>query len=356
MLQVDFSRRELARLRVAEGADPMWEIALSLHLLQNQQAALTFDPWRREVRSALERAGLTGVVKDLVRICPAAHYFPDFLTPGRGEAGFEAAVDRVLATPRRRLAAELDRLHAHWAGPVPRGVRALAEGEPEALRRLGTALRRYYDVAVAPYLPAIRGQAGTDRARRGEAALARGAEGLLASYTELPGWESHGDVLLAPYPVERELRLEGRTLTLLPSFFCVRTPLALVDEELPPVLVHPLSPAPGWLLRSRQGRATPPVAQLIGTSRARMLELLGRPTTTTAVAAAMGLAPSTASRHASVLREAGLLTTIRHGNRVLHRRTPLGRALLDGPAPGRRGPGAGVSRWGRPVARRRRRR
>ncbi|THA26252.1 transcriptional regulator [Streptomyces sp. RKND-216] len=335
MLQVEFSRGELARLRVAEGADPMWEVVLSLHLLQNQQAALTFDPWRREVRAALERGGLTGVVQDLMRVCPAAPYFPDFLTPGRGETGvdFEAAVERVLSTPRRRLAAELERLHTYSGGPVPSGLRSLAAGEPEALRRLGTGLRRYYEVAVAPYGPAIRAQAAADRSRRGEVALAGGAEGLLASYTELPGWQARGDTLLAPYPVRRELHLAGRTLTLVPSFFCVRTPLALVDEELPPVLVHPLSPTPGWLLRTRQGRATPPVAQLIGASRARMLELLGRPMTTTALATAMDLAPSTASRHASVLREAGLLTTSRHGTHVLHRRTPLGRALLDGPPP-----------------------
>jgi DNA-binding transcriptional ArsR family regulator len=333
VLQVDLSRRELTRLRVAEGADPMWEVALSLHLLQNQQAALIFDPWRREVRVALERAGLTGVVGDLMRICPAAAYFPDFLTPGRGETDIATAVDRVLATPRRRLTAELTKVYARSHGPVPGHVRSLAEGEPEALRRLGTALRRYYDVAVAPYLPAIRAQAAADRVRRGEVALAGGAEGLLTSFAELPGWESRGDVLLAPYPVRRELRLDGRTLTLVPGFFCVRTPLALVDEELPPVLVHPVPPAPGWLLRSRRGQATPPVAQLIGVSRARMLELLGRPMTTTEVATAMRLAPSTASRHASVLREAGLLTTSRHGNRVLHRRTPMGRALLDGPAP-----------------------
>lgn len=78
---------------------------------------------------------------------------------------------------------------------------------------------------------------------------------------------------------------------------------------------------------------TPPVAQLIGTSRARLLELLDRPMTTTGLAGALRMAPSTASRHASVLREAGLLTSHRHGNRMMHHRTQLGTALLDGPAP-----------------------
>jgi DNA-binding transcriptional ArsR family regulator len=332
---VDFSAGELTRLRVAEGADPLWEAALSLHLLQNRQAELAFGPWRREVRAALGRAGLTAAVQVLMLLCPPAEYFPDFLTPGRGELDLDTGLDRVLATPRRRLAAELARLFAHAPGPVPRTVRWLAEGDPEAMRWLGAALRRYYAVAVAPYLPAVRAQVAADRAERGEAALTGGAEGLLASFDALPEWECSARTLRAPYPVRRELRLAGRTLTLVPGFFCVRSPLALFDDDLPPVLVHPLSPAPGWLTRYRQGgaAAVPPLAQLIGTSRAQMLQLLDTPMTTTGLASALRLAPSTASRHASVLREAGLLASRREGTRVLHSRTALGAALLEGGFP-----------------------
>lgn len=331
VLRVDFSGEELARLRLAAGADPLWEAALSLHLLQNRQAELAFGPWRREVRGALERAGLTGAVRALMLLYPPAVYFPDFLTPGRGELDLDAGVDRVLATPRRRLVAELTRLYAHAPGPVPRSVRWLAEGDPQALRWLGTVLRRYHAVAVEPYLPAIRAQVAADRFERGEAALTGGAEGLLSSFGGLPEWECARRTLRAPYPVDRDLRLEGRTLTLVPGFFCVRSPLALVDDEPPPVLVHPLSPPPGWLARSRQPEAAaPPLAQLIGASRAQLLELLEEPMTTTGLAAALRLAPSTASRHASVLREAGLLASRRDGTRVMHRRTALGEALLEG--------------------------
>ncbi|CAL9523048.1 hypothetical protein SUDANB106_03898 [Streptomyces sp. enrichment culture] len=331
MLHVRFDSGELARLRVARRTDPLWEAVLSLHLLQNRQAALVFDPWRQEVRAALERHRMLPVVRELMRLCPPAPYFPDFLTPGRGEDDVDAALDRVLATPRRRLADELARVYVR--GPVPRSVRWVAEGGAEALRWLGDALRRYHDVAVAPYLAAIRARAAADRARRGEAALAGGAEALLASYAAPEGWEYGGRTLRAPYPLERELRLEGRALTLMPGFFCVRTPLVLVDDSLPPVLVHPLSPAPGWLTRLRRDEAAPPVAQLIGGTRSRVLELLEEPVTTTALAARTGLAPSTVSHHVAVLRDAGLVVSRRDGMRVLHRRTPLGTALLDGPVP-----------------------
>ncbi|WP_329042801.1 helix-turn-helix domain-containing protein [Streptomyces sp. NBC_00178] len=326
---MEFTSRELTGLRVASRVDPLWETALSLHLLQDRQAPLTFGAWRREVGAALRMAGLVSVTRALTRLCPDGSYFPDFLTPGRGDTDLDTGLDRLLSTPRRRLRAELTRLHAHSGRPVPADVRPLADGCPEALRRLGSALRAYHRVAVEPYLPAIGAQAAADRTVRAQAVLAHGAEGLLTGYDQLPGWHYRDRLLRAPYPVNRELSLHGRSLTLVPAFFCVRAPLALVDEELPPVLVHPLSPAPGWFERRRDG-SDAPVAQLIGASRAELLRMLDRPMTTMDIAAALRLAPSTASRHATVLREAGLLLSQRQGVRVLHHRTRLGRAVLDG--------------------------
>ncbi|MFI8006936.1 ArsR/SmtB family transcription factor [Streptomyces sp. NPDC086010] len=326
---MEFTSRELAGLRVASRVDPLWETALSLHLLQNRQAPLTFGAWRREVGAALRLAGLVPVTRALTRLCPDGSYFPDFLTPGRGDTDLDTGLDRLLSTPRRRLRAELTRLHAHSGRPVPADVRPLADGCPKALQRLGSALRAYHRVAVEPYLPAIGAQAAADRTVRAQAVLAHGAEGLLTGYDQLPGWHYRDRLLRAPYPVSRELSLHGRVLTLVPAFFCVRAPLALVDEELPPVLVHPLSPAPGWFERRRDG-SDAPVAQLIGASRAELLRMLDRPMTTMDIAAALRLAPSTASRHATVLREAGLLLSQRQGVRVLHHRTRLGRAVLEG--------------------------
>ncbi|MFG3257863.1 ArsR/SmtB family transcription factor [Streptomyces sp. NPDC048172] len=374
MLRIEFSSEELNGLRLADGPDPLWETVLSLHILQTREAPLTFDPWRAAARTALARAGLTRTVEALMRLCPAASYFPDFLTPGQGgpsgsEAdGLERSVEQVLSTPKRRLRSELSRLCSLVPGPVPPGARQLAEGDPEALRRLGEALRRYYATAVEPCLPAIRSAAAEDRARRADAALSAGPAGLLRSYTTEPVWHRPGStgaeaesdgrtdaesdgrtgaesdgrsdgrtgassgVLEAPYPTSRRLPLHGRSLTLVPSLFCVRRPVALVDESLPPVLVHPLSPRPGWCAPAARPEGET-LAQLIGTSRARLLETLDRPMTTTGVAEALRVALSTASRHTAVLREAGLVHSLRQGNSVLHARTPLGEALLSGGTP-----------------------
>ncbi|MBT2505027.1 winged helix-turn-helix transcriptional regulator [Streptomyces sp. ISL-98] len=339
MLRIHFGTEDLNRLRVAARPDPLWEIVNSLHLLQNRQGALVFDPWRREVRAAIARAGLTRTVASLHRLCPCAAYLPDFLTPGRGIPDLETGLDQVLSTPAARMSAELGRLFGH--GPVPPVARRLAEGDVEALERLGDALRRYYAVAVEPYLDVIRSAVDADRPVRAEAALSQGPEGLLATYQDF-AWRDDG-VLESGYPVDKELELRGRSLTMIPSFFCIRYPVALADEELPPVLVHPVTPDPGWLALARahgagSGRpggpgargAELPVAQLIGHTRAEVLEVLGRPMTTTQLGGVLRLTLSTASRHATVLREAGLVTSERRGSRVVHRRTGLGDALMNG--------------------------
>ncbi|GAA3481926.1 winged helix-turn-helix domain-containing protein [Streptomyces yanii] len=72
------------------------------------------------------------------------------------------------------------------------------------------------------------------------------------------------------------------------------------------------------------------------------------PATATALAERVGVSPASAGRHATVLRNTGLVPTPRIGTAVLHGLTPLVRALLDGelrpfsakdgPAPGRVGP------------------
>ncbi|MGW6911919.1 ArsR/SmtB family transcription factor [Streptomyces sp. NPDC054940] len=326
MLRIDFTAEDLNRLRVAGEPDPLWETVLSLMRLQDRGASLVFDPWRREVRAALARKGLTSTATALMLLARRAAYFPDFLTPGQGVADLEVGIDLVLGTPRRRLTHELSKL---FPKAPPPGFRRLGEGDPRALELLGEALRRYYAVAVEPYLPAIRAAVAADRSVRAEAALSSGPQGLLESYRTVLGREE--EALVTDYPFHRALRLDGRPLTIVPAFFCIRTPVTLADPHLDPVLVHPLHPAPGWLARSRrEASGQLPVAQLIGPTRAMVLDALEYPHTTTALAELLQLTPPTASRHATVLREAGLVESRRQGNRVFHRRTRLGDALLNG--------------------------
>ena len=78
------------------------------------------------------------------------------------------------------------------------------------------------------------------------------------------------------------------------------------------------------------------LAALVGRSRARLLDHLDLPATTTGLAVTLGLSAPAVSRHLGVLESCGLVTAWRAGRTVLYQRTELARTMLDAPAAGRR--------------------
>lgn len=74
------------------------------------------------------------------------------------------------------------------------------------------------------------------------------------------------------------------------------------------------------------------LGKLVGHTRSVVLRAIGDGATTSELARRAGVSLASASQHACVMREAGLVTTLRRGNAVLHTVTPLGAALLKGGA------------------------
>ncbi|MFD9792488.1 ArsR/SmtB family transcription factor [Streptomyces sp. NPDC059070] len=73
------------------------------------------------------------------------------------------------------------------------------------------------------------------------------------------------------------------------------------------------------------------VSVLGATRAAALLAVVRTPALTTGqLATTLGISPAAASRHASVLRDAGLIATLRNGQSVHHAPTRLGRRLLNG--------------------------
>lgn len=68
----------------------------------------------------------------------------------------------------------------------------------------------------------------------------------------------------------------------------------------------------------------------MGHTRAAVLAAVGDGCTTGELAGRAGVSVSSASEHAAVLRQAGLVSSARRRQQVRHALTPLGRALLDG--------------------------
>ncbi|MET8539831.1 metalloregulator ArsR/SmtB family transcription factor [Kitasatospora sp. NPDC004799] len=327
MLNFHLSSGDIGRIRMAEGLDPLWEVTTSLYLYQNREATLAFDPWRRQVTERIRRGGLERTVAALAHLFPVDGYAPDFLVPRNGSASLEEGLDQVLSTPRRQIAAQLTRF-AEYRPHLPGWTGKLAEGELGTLKALGTAIRQYYRMAIAPYRPHTEQAADTDRRQRIRAMLSGGAEGLLSSFgQDVLRWRD--GTLSASCPVDREVHTGGRPLTLVPSFFSAH-PAAVVDDDLPLTLTYPVARPLTWLSPPPAGDSCAGLAQLIGPTRARILRLLDDGLSTSRLAAALDLSPATTSWHTAILREAGLISTCREGRAVSHRRSRLGTALLNG--------------------------
>ncbi|MFB7053662.1 ArsR/SmtB family transcription factor [Streptomyces vinaceus] len=347
MLRIHFTGVDLARVRMAGRPDALWETILSFHRLRDRRDARLFGEWRTETRSRLNSE-----TRLLGALIPSRGYFPDFLTPVEGQYGWDVGLDALRGIRPERMRRELALLGAGTGvgaafgmpsavgggadAPVPRRLRDFMEGGTKHLPRLLGELRGYHRAAVEPYWTHIQAQIEAERAARGRALLDGGADELLASLPPMLRWRA--PVLECDYPVDRDVRLRGRGLLLQPSFFCRRTAVTLHDPELPPVLVYPAAAqlasasAAGESIRPLEEQRQRTLGKLVGHTRSVVLRAIGDGATTSELARRAGVSLASASQHACVMREAGLVTTLRRGNAVLHTVTPLGAALLKGGA------------------------
>jgi DNA-binding transcriptional ArsR family regulator len=316
-LRIHFSIDDVARTTVADEPDPLWELLLSLHVMQTRDGAVVFDRWRQQARTCRQ-------LPRLAALAPPRGYSPDFLTPDEGRAGFEAGVEAMLHTTKSRLTTELTKLStkgrlADWGAD-------LASGKAKPLDELAMSLRGYYREAISPHWSTIKAAVATDRASRLHAIHTGGNQRLLATLHPKIRWlapilELHGR------HVAGDLYLNGRGLRIIPSYFAWRAPTVLEDKALPPVLVYPIDRQPALTGGTIQPDNSALVA-LLGATRAEVLTAADG-CTTTDLGARVGISAASASYHATILRNAGLLATKRIGSSVQHTRSELGQALLD---------------------------
>lgn len=141
--------------------------------------------------------------------------------------------------------------------------------------------------------------------------------------------------------IDRELRLAGRGLLLLPSFFCGEGAICLSNPARPPVLVYPIDHRPGGAARTPPRNGTRrSLDALLGRTRAAALGTIAGGCTTGELAVKVGISAASASEHATVLREAGLIETRRRHRNAYHSITRLGATLLGEGWSGAAGAGA----------------
>ncbi|MFH9656804.1 ArsR/SmtB family transcription factor [Streptomyces sp. NPDC017248] len=216
------------------------------------------------------------------------------------------------------------------ADAVPSAVRARA-------RRLAQVVFLFCSAGVLPYWSRIQSRLETERDMRGRMAITHGIEFLLAGLHPKVTWES--SELRVASSFDLDIKLDGRGLILSPSVFlpdktCVlvrserqsgvpalvfSTPLDLNDLESPP--------------EEAEEEGDRALAALVGATRAAALRALAESGTTGDLSDRLGISLSGASKQATVLREAGLITTLRNRTTATHTLTPLGLALLQGELP-----------------------
>lgn len=322
MLRLRFTAADAMQVRMAERPDVLWEILLAAHVLQTQDGPLVFGAWRRHARPRVD-----GSMRRLIALASARGYSPDFLTPAEASGGLEAGLDAVCRVPVARLREELAQLPPARADL--RGVAELAHGSPASLTLLAGGMAAFHRELLAPFWPQIETHLAADRAKRANAVLHGGVDELLATLHPCLEWDP--PVLrFTGMDLDRDVHLRGRGLLLIPSFFCWARPTLLRDPDLSPVLVYPVHHDLDWAVRQEtEGGARREVAALMGRTRAAVLEATAVGRSTTTLARLVRTSPATASGHLKALREAGLVTTQRHGTSAHHLLSPLGRSLLD---------------------------
>jgi DNA-binding transcriptional ArsR family regulator len=207
-----------------------------------------------------------------------------------------------------------------------RGARPAAGGH------LAEAVFEFGNAAVIPYWEQGLAHLRDERDDRGRVVISGGMARLLGSLHPGLYWDSPVLYVFIHGP-NRDVHLDGRGLLLSPALFLAPRTCAFVDPEDsgPPVLAYSTAFAAATAPdeENRDDAGGQALGNLVGHTRAAALQVLSDNCTTSELAERLGISIAGASKHATVLRKAGLIRTARHRNAVLHTLTPLGVALLQ---------------------------
>ncbi|MEU8927042.1 winged helix-turn-helix domain-containing protein [Kitasatospora sp. NPDC048545] len=298
MLRIHFTAEDLARIRLRPTLGPVAETVFALGMLGRTGSPAQVR-WRNQLARHLRHDGALG----RLLTSPTPHRFQ---APG----DLLCLVDRSGAAGDGALRA---------AGLTRRDA---AAGVLEVWR-----------LGVEPYWHRIVARLTAECDARGRISMAGGVDRLFDTLHSRIAWNA--PVLEIPGPAQ-DVHLAGRGLVLVPSMFLPHRPAVLVGAEAEtglPALVFAVAPdaQPTADVWEETGDSAQALGALVGRTRAEALRVLTSACTTTQLAERLGISSAGASQHTSVLRQSGLITTMRNRNTVLHTVTPLGMALLGVP-------------------------
>ncbi|CAM5249163.1 winged helix-turn-helix domain-containing protein [Streptomyces xanthochromogenes] len=265
-----------------------------------------------------------------VSVCAHPDFDAELTAAGRARAERGLPQDPLAQLYTRGMSPDLaegldlpffSHLFAH-RGPTP-FTRALAEGEDRALGVLDGAVARLRSTAVDPYRSGIRSAVAVRAAGLSQIYVGGGASAMLRRLGH--GIAFRRGVLELPTAFDADLELGRGSLHIQAVALNQGVTLAEPAEDHFTVRI-PAGTAP----RVDPGQRDA-LRALLGSGRAEALEniVVSGGVTGRQLASLLGVSNSAASRHAAVLRRAGLIRTLRTGQTVLHVATPLGYHLTE---------------------------
>lgn len=324
--RIHFTVQDLARTRVAEAPMPLHELELAARALQSRSQPTRLDAWRNRARTQLSPQARMALA-----LMPSVGSSPNFLSPTKAGT-IEQLLEQIRATPRALVKADVIEAALHHPS-LPTWAHQLSE-DPSLFAELCTGLGHLHACLLAPNWGQLTEHLAADQTLRLQHILTGGVDQLLTQAN--PRWMRWNPPVLEirmANGAERDLYLEGQGLLLIPSMFGTR---AVVTESQPVSVSYPAYQDPHELapVVSAPGqKRSPGVATLLGRTRTAVLATIAehQGCSTKELAALSGVASASASEHATILREAGLIRSLRHRNSVRHSLTALGLALLNTP-------------------------
>jgi DNA-binding transcriptional ArsR family regulator len=326
--RVHFTAEDLAHTRVADAPMPLVELAFAIRAVQDRSQPARLDSWRRSVRSRLHDSA-----RMVLSVTPPIGYTPTFYLRSR-KGDPEDLLKEVYATPGATIRQELSWIAERQS--IPSWSYRLAD-DAQLFEQFCDGVSSLYADMLAPYWSRLSSVFAADRTIRMRDLMRGGVQCLLSQAN--PRWMRWRPPVLEirmRNGVEHDLVLQGQGIVLVPSVFGDRS-FVIDDAQPQPIVSYPAhSPDPMHQLAvftptSAASTSVSAVAALLGHTRSAVLTIIAeRPgCSTTELAVLAGIAPASASEHATVLRKAGLVQTLRHHKSALHSPTDLGITLLN---------------------------
>jgi DNA-binding transcriptional ArsR family regulator len=303
---------------------PAMELSNVLRRLAGVARHRSPGPWLDRLRPAFQRLRRDTEL-DAVLALHSVHGGADFIAlPPQGMAQTWADdLAATRATALRQARAEIQACLRERPATDPRVLEILHSRD--VVERIAAAQDAAWRELVAPDWPQLRAICERDVVHRAGLLGRHGWAAALDGLHPAVLWRD-GGIDIRSLRGRNDVELGGEGLLFIPAVHIWPGLAAHSDGPWPKAIIYPARGSAA-LWDPEPPPASAALADLVGRSRARLLQALDAPASTTQLARSLTMATGAVGDHLSVLRRAGLVRRARDGRAVLYQRTALGDAM-----------------------------